>query len=210
MRTFVYVDGFNLYYGSLKDTPYKWLDLKALFVKVLGTDHKILAIRYFTAILSARDDDPDAPTRQMIYLNALQAHIPELSIKRGHFIVKPVTMRLANPEGFKKFARVIKTEEKGSDVNLAVHLLNDAWHNQYDCAVIISNDSDLAESLRLVRKQHKKKIILLVPGNPEERPPSWELKRYSDITMSIPKEAIAASQLPDQIPGTKLRRPKGW
>ena len=35
MRTFVYVDGFNLYYGALKGTPWKWLDLPALFAKVL-------------------------------------------------------------------------------------------------------------------------------------------------------------------------------
>jgi hypothetical protein len=35
MRTFVYVDGFNLYYGAVKGTPYKWLDMRkyATFVK---------------------------------------------------------------------------------------------------------------------------------------------------------------------------------
>jgi len=48
--------------------------------------------------------------------------------------------------------KIVKTEEKGSDVNLAVHLLNDAWLNLYDCAVVISNDSDLAESCRLVSR----------------------------------------------------------
>lgn len=124
--------------------------------------------------------------------------------------LKPVTMRLANPGPFRKFATVIKTEEKGSDVNLAVHLLNDAWHNQYDCAVVISNDSDLAEALRLVKRQHKKQIILLVPGKPEERPPSRVLTRYADRTISIPMEAIIASQRPDHIPGTKLHKPKDW
>ena len=50
-----------------------------------------------------------------------------------------------------EFTQVYKTEEKGSDVNLALHVLNDAWLDQYDCAVIVSNDSDLAESLRLVK-----------------------------------------------------------
>ncbi len=62
-----------------------------------------------------------------------------------------------------KFTRIFKTEEKGSDVNLAVHLLNDAWLNKYECAVIISNDSDLAEPLRLIKQQNGKKIGLISP-----------------------------------------------
>ena len=49
MRTFVYVDGFNLYYGALKGTPFKWLDLVALFGKVLQPRHDILKVKYFTA-----------------------------------------------------------------------------------------------------------------------------------------------------------------
>ena len=42
MRTFVYVDGFNLYYGALKSTSSKWLDLPALFAKILQPHHDIL------------------------------------------------------------------------------------------------------------------------------------------------------------------------
>jgi uncharacterized LabA/DUF88 family protein len=210
MRTFVYVDGFNLYYGAVKGTPYKWLDLKALFTRVLDPACKILAIKYYTAIITARPDDPDAPTRQVTYFNALKAYIPEIYIKYGHFISKPVTMRLEKPTMFRKFASVIKSEEKGSDVNLALHLLNDAWRNQYDCAVLVSNDSDIAETLRLVRKHHKKRIILLVPGNPDIRPPAIQLKRYAHTTISIPMEAIAASQLPNPIPGTTIHKPVTW
>jgi hypothetical protein len=47
MLTNVYVDGFNLYYGCLKGTPYKWLDLGAL-CQVLLPPNKIQRIRYFT------------------------------------------------------------------------------------------------------------------------------------------------------------------
>ena len=49
-------------------------------------------------------------------------------------------MPLANPINKTKFAQVIKTEEKGSDVNIAVHLLNDAWLNNYECAVIMEGN----------------------------------------------------------------------
>jgi uncharacterized LabA/DUF88 family protein len=106
-----------------------------------------------------------------------------------------------------KFVNVIKTEEKGSDVNIAVHLLNDAWLDHYDCAVIVSNDSDLTESLRLVKEQHKKKIGLITPGKTH---PSRELLKYADFTKRIRKGVLGASQLPDPIPGTTIHKPKVW
>ena len=72
MRTYIYVDGFNLYYGRLKDTNYKWLDLKALFLGMLRAQNQIQKIKYYTARVSARPDDLDAPTQQDIYLQALE------------------------------------------------------------------------------------------------------------------------------------------
>ena len=68
MRTYIYVDGFNLYYGALKDTAWKWLDLTALFEKVLQPKHDILAIKYFTAHVSSTPADPLKPQRQEAYL----------------------------------------------------------------------------------------------------------------------------------------------
>jgi hypothetical protein len=59
----VYVDGFNLYYGCLKGTPYRWLDLGALCRTLLPND-AILGIRYCTARVSARVSDPQKPIRQ--------------------------------------------------------------------------------------------------------------------------------------------------
>ena len=60
--------------------------------------------------------------------------------------------------------RYVKVEEKGTDVNLATHLLLDAFDNQYDCAVIISNDSDFELPIKKVITKFKKQIILLIPG----------------------------------------------
>lgn len=210
MRTAVYIDGFNLYYGAIKNTPHKWLDLKALFCRVLKPHHQVVAIKYYTAKVQARPDDLDAPFRQSIYLQALKAHIPELHISYGHFLQSTVSMRLERSIGNQHFARVIKTEEKGSDVNLALHLLNDAWQDLYDCAVVCSNDSDLCEALRLVRKQHRKRIILVVPGNPKLRPPAIQLKRYSNAVLQITTSDLAACQLPSPIPNTNVRKPKQW
>jgi hypothetical protein len=206
MRTYIYIDGFNFYYGAVKRTPYKWLDFKKLFTALLSPTNSIQSIKYFTALVSGRGD-PDRPIRQKTYLRALQSHIPELSIIYGHFLSHEITAPLARPQGTKRFERIIKTEEKGSDVNLAVHVLNDAWLNLYDCAVIVSNDSDLAESLRLIKEQHQKKIGLVFPG---EGHPSKELMQLADFMKRIRLGVLASSQLPDPIPGTTIHKPLAW
>lgn len=64
---------------------------------------------------------------------------------------------------FQQWVEVLKVEEKGSDVNLATTLVNDSWKDLFDCAVIISNDGDLAEALRIVSQERHKQIVLLTP-----------------------------------------------
>lgn len=105
---------------------------------------------------------------------------------------------------------MLKTEEKGSDVNLAVHVLNDAWLDKYDCAVVVSNDSDLAESLRLIKHNHKKTIGLVIPGNPKIRRPSKELCKHADFIKQIREGVLKNSQLPTNIPNTTLKQPDIW
>ena len=212
MRTYIYIDGFNFYYGAVKDTPYKWLDFKKLFGYLLDTSHQIISIKYFTAIVTGKID-PDQPVRQKTYIRALKKYIPEISVYYGKFLSHNVFKPLAYPINKNlfgkniKFVNVIKTEEKGSDVNLSVQLLNDAWLDLHDCAVIVSNDSDLSESLRLVKELHKKKIGLITPGKIH---PSRELLKYSDFTKRVRKGVLAASQLPDLIPGTTIHKPAVW
>ena len=59
---------------------------------------------------------------------------------------------------------VFRTEEKGSDVNLAVHLVNDVHQNTFDCAVVISNDSDLAKAMRIVKDEYRKSQVFSLLG----------------------------------------------
>ncbi len=210
MRTFVYVDGFNLYYGALRGTPYRWLDMKALFQRILNPAHQILQIRYFTARITARPGDPGAPTRQDAYLRALKAHTLNIEIQFGRFLSHPVKMPLVTPTAGQRFAEVIKTEEKGSDVNIAVHLLHDAWHDRFDCAVIVSNDSDLAEALRIVKTEMGKTIGVFVPGEKKIRPVTAQLNRYANFVRYIGAADLAASQLPNPIVGTRISKPAGW
>ena len=207
MRTIVYVDGFNLYFGCLKTTPWKWLDLVALSKVVLQPKHEIVAVRYFTARVPGTLGDPGRPQRQDVYLKALQHFRPEVKAYFGYFRHHKVRMPLADRTGDRRMVEVLRTEEKGSDVNLAVHLLNDCWLDRYECAIVVSNDSDLAEAMRLV-KRHRGKRIGLVKPRPEQE--SDALCAHAHFVRPIRPDGLRKAQLPDRIPGTNFRRPAGW
>lgn len=207
-RTTIYIDGFNLYYGCLKRTSHKWLDLKALFNSLLDSSHDIQKIKYYTATISSRDGNEASRFRQKYYLQALEKYIPEIEIYYGHYLTHEITAKVVNPPP--NFIKVYKTEEKGSDVNLALHVLNDAWLDTYDCAVIVSNDSDLAESLRLVKSQNNKLIGVVFPNTDHKRRPSRELVKYADFIKPIRKNVLINSQLPNRIPGTDIHKPESW
>jgi len=206
-RTIVYVDGFNFYYGAVRATPWKWLDPQALFQKVLDAQNSLVRIKYFTARVQPSLGDPNVHVRQNTYLRALQENCPLVELHYGHFLRHQVRMENADPPP--SSVEVWKNEEKGSDVNLALHVLNDAWLDVYDCAVIVSNDSDLAESLRLIKSQHGKIIGLVTPGAPK-RKTSRQLNQYADFVRPIRTWMLESSQLPDPIPGTTIHKPPGW
>lgn len=208
MRTIVYVDAFNLYYGCLKGTAYRWLDLERLARKMLAANNEVVAIKYFTARVGARPHDPDQPTRQQLYLRAL-ATLPLVQVHFGHYLSHEVTMPLANPPaGGSRYAQVIKTEEKGSDVNLATHLVADAYENAFDVAALVTNDSDLLEPVRLVRSRLNKTVGILNP----QRHPAFVLKREASFFKQIRPAALAASQFADELQDSIgwFRKPAGW
>lgn len=177
-RTNVYVDGFNLYYGSLKSSPYKWLNLLA-FCQQLLPKNNIHQIKYFSALVSAREKDPDQPIRQQTYWRALRT-LPSVSIIEGSFLTKEISMPIArtNPQSY---ARVMKTEEKGSDVNLATHLLNDAHNKDFDIAVMITNDSDLLEPMKIVRDELHLPVGII---NPHQKP-SFQLQSKASFIKQV-------------------------
>ena len=81
--TNVYIDGFNLYYRALKDTPFRWLDLRKLAETLFPQDN-IHRVCYFTARLDARPGNPNQPRRQLIYLRALSM-LPRFEVYYGAF-----------------------------------------------------------------------------------------------------------------------------
>lgn len=204
-RTSVYIDGFNLYYGALKRNPaLKWLDLREMVVQTVAPHHDIREVHYFTAWIKPPPHDPAMERRQSAYIRALEAHVSGFVPHFGQFMTHAVKMRLAADPT--KRVEVLKTEEKGSDVNLAVHLVNDGWQDKYDCAIVVSNDSDLVEAVRIVVNDIGKKVGVLTP-----RPKgSVELRSLATFSRHIKKRYLKVSQLPDHIPGTRISRPSTW
>ncbi len=129
MITSVYIDGFNLYYRALKDTPFRWLDLRKL-AETLSPQDDIRRICYFTARLDVRPGNPNQPRRQLVYLRALET-LPGFEAYYGVFRSGVKRRPLAEPvPGLPTHVLVRDSEEKGSDVNLATRLLVDGFNGE--------------------------------------------------------------------------------
>ena len=205
--TYVYVDGFNLYFGAVRRTPYKWLDPAAMCARLLP-GHDVQRIRYFTARVSARPSNPNAPVHQQMYLRALST-IETLTIHYGHFLQHVVRMPAFKPgPGQERYPLVVKTEEKGSDVNIATHLVADGYEERYACAVLVTNDSDLVEPVRIVRERLGRSVGIL---NPHQHP-SRHLKKHATFFKRIRPGVLRVSQFPNDLADRvgRFHKPSAW
>jgi hypothetical protein len=150
--------------------------------------------------------------RECAALRALET-VPNLTIHYGHFITRTAMRRLVKDRNGKSaYAEVWVTEEKGSDVNLASHLLIDGFRARYDLAVVISNDGDLKEPVHFVRDEHKAHVGILNP-HPNR---SWALSPRDlprgSFYKPIRKGTLKASQFADELHDVSgpFRKPGGW
>jgi hypothetical protein len=210
MRANVYVDGFNLYYGAMKGKGpgYKWLDVSTLAARLQPKD-TINRIRYFTARVGARSGDPQQPQRQQTYLRALRT-IPVLSIHEGHYSTHAKWRPLAHPgpPPAQQYAEVLLTEEKGSDVNLATYLLIDAFNHDCQVAVVITNDSDLAEPIALAQSRLGIMVGVINPHPPKYR--SLQLK--GTFFKQLRDSAVKGCQFPEYLTDARgqFQKPPHW
>ena len=207
LRVAAYIDGFNFYYGAVKDTPYRWLDLGKL-CQLLLPSHEIVKIRYFTSPVIGRSTDPDQAQRQQIYLRALET-VPNLEIHLGQFQVNHIRRPLSvPPKNGPKTASIIDTREKASDVNLASYLLFDAFYDVYDLAVVFSNDSDLETPIRLTTTELSKQVGVYST----RRRVNVRLSEVATWARHVRQGPLSASQFPPTLQdhiGT-ITKPESW
>jgi hypothetical protein len=205
-RTIVYVDGFNLYYGAVRGTHLKWLNLERLF-DLLRPHDAIVKIQYFTALI----DGPTKPNQEA-YLRALGT-LPRVNIVLGKFKKKWVRCATTSCSFVgDRFFQV--PEEKRTDVNIAVFLLDDAYQNAGDHSIVVSGDSDLVPAVSLLKVRFpKKKVTVYVPSRNPKRGAAVELRSVADQHRNLPLNLLPFSQFPDSFPdgaGGLIRKPATW
>ena len=213
-RAIAYIDGYNLYYGLLKGTPHKWLDLWS-FARTLLLPHiDLIAVKYFTAPIRTYPYDLAASDRQKIYLQAIDA-IGNVEVVHGFYSKNKALAPFADPQcascnvTHDGFVPIVKLEEKRSDVNLAVSLVSDAALGKADCFAVITGDSDQVGAIEAVRRLFGKQTIVFNPHSTESR----HLKIAASYYKNIPRDLPAQCQLPDIIPlpnGHTIHRPPAW
>jgi uncharacterized LabA/DUF88 family protein len=201
------VDGFNLYYGLVKDGPHKWLDLEKYFTMLRPDDH-ILKILYFTSLI-----DGPRKQNQEEYLRALRT-CHRVEIVLGKFMKRTVTCRVPScrHQGSRQYTT---TEEKGTDVNIAVRMLDDAHNDRCDNLILVSGDSDLAPVLSLVRRLFPlKRIITYIPAKASAREARYSrsLHDHSHKLSFLPESTLGPAQFPATLTDSNgaFQKPASW
>ncbi|RIH88698.1 NYN domain-containing protein [Calidithermus roseus] len=210
----VYVDGFNLYYGALKGSPYKWLDLEAYFKRIRPND-RIRRIQYFTARVKGKSD-------QAAYLSALSTR-PIVHTEFGLFKSKRIQCGVSSCSytGDRRFPAF---EEKGTDVNIALRMLDDAYQQACDQLILVSADSDLVPALKLIRQRFPQiRIVVYLPyrdvvlpdGSVKHNPrgAARELRSVAHRCKQLPLAELGKAQFPDPLPDGKggfIQKPSSW
>ncbi len=200
-RVTTYIDGFNLYFG-LKTANYQryyWLDVQRLAQQFIRPDQVLTRTKYFTAVISGPSEKRK---RQETYIDALKT-LPDFDISYGQYRSNARTCEVCGAVRY-------QSNEKMTDVNIAVELLSDAFQNNFDTAFLISADSDLCAPLSTISRLFpEKRVIVIFPPNRR----SEDLKRLAKLALSIDHRMLAKSQLPNRITtssGFILERPQRW
>ena len=228
MRTIVYIDGYNLYYGCLKHSEYKWLDLVKLFedhiLKAQAPNASLDQIKFFTAPTLGKfsSHGRESEQFQQRYHRALTQLYPEtVDITRGYFSSAkahlPVFKQPVDP---KDRTPVWRLEEKETDVNIALSIYRDCSKGIVDQVIVVSNDSDLVPVLAAIKDDFGDRIqrgVVLPLTQPTDgdarRPGNTGLSLLSHWTRHhIRNDELQQSQLPAKIPTNKkaILKPERW
>lgn len=199
-RVLGFVDGFNLYFG-LREAGYKrllWLDVSKLVANLCKPRQTYLGVNYFTARINGPGPKRD---RQKVLLEAYET----LTDCQVHFGVYQSSSRTCAFCG----AQWTQSSEKMTDVNIAVEMLSAAALDEFDTALLISADSDLAPAVQKTIELYKKRVVIAFPP----KRASQRLSTLASGFFHIARGQLAKSQLPEEVTrpdGFVLRRPSSW
>ena len=171
-RVFVYVDGFNLYHAinELRNDSLKWLCLRRLSESMISEREELESVKYFSAYATWI---PDAHKRHRAYVAALKAE--GVKFIPGQFKKKFLKCKVCH-------ARYQTHEEKETDVNIGIHLIRDAFEDQFDRALVITADTDIRSAVDMARSIAGTKSIDVV-SPPKRMGRSRSLKPLFEISV---------------------------
>jgi uncharacterized LabA/DUF88 family protein len=229
MRTAFFIDGYNLFYGLLANTPYKWLDLPALLTHITTIENpksKTANIYYFSSPVKPElaSRGTQSKEAQDSYIRALKAC--GVSVTMGRHTLEPAQAprfidKSTRPSRQDKVA-IWKLEEKETDVNLAVSMyrllskqqaLN--TEDQIQQVVLVSADTDIGPALLAIKEDFPHITIGVILPHREgiKRGAPGTLRNQANWMRTIVKnEELAAHQLPDKVPTKKkpVFKPDYW
>lgn len=229
-RTAVYIDGYNLYYGRLRGTQFKWLDLIKFienFLQQRDQNEQLIFVHLFTAyaLASFAGHRQSSVEAQSSYIRALSKKYPDqFRVTYGkHTFDKNGSLLPTFIEG-QLYDRTVRSrvwllEEKKTDVNLAITMYRDVARGICDRIILVSNDSDAEPSLKAIREDFPNVMVgVITPIHPPkgldaDRRLSGSLAKQADwIIRSIADTDLSNAQLPDTIPTNKkpIRKPNYW
>ncbi|MFV3413809.1 NYN domain-containing protein [Pseudomonas nitroreducens] len=229
MRTAFFVDGYNLFYGLLAGTPFKWLDLPSLLQHVLHVqqpESQIASISYYTAGVK-----PDLASRGVLskqaqdtYIRALKAQGVEVHFGRHRLEPgrAPRFVDKRTPASRSDQVDIWQLEEKETDVHLAISMYrlankqgNAPVEDRIDQIVLVSADTDMAPALRALREDFPRlQIGVILPHREGIRrePPGSLLECAHWTRRLITFEELSAHQFPSRVPTRKKPacKPEYW
>ena len=229
MKTICYVDGFNLFYGCLKHSEFKWLDLVHLIKNQIlhsqSPQSELIVVKFFTANIRAKlaSRGSLAEKSQQDYHRALERCYPDkIKIIKGYYSTPKQEWMLnyVKPPSKAQRVPVWRMEEKQTDVNIAIEAYRDAAKGNAEHQVFISNDSDLEPALNAIKEDFSDiQIGLIMPvrfnneSGVTKQHDNKRLSKHADWTRRyITEDELSASQLPVKVPTKKkpIIKPEYW
>lgn len=197
-RTSFYVDGFNLYHVLDRFCPEcKWLDLRRVLRSVIPASESISDLYYFSALAHWK---PERVFRHRAYIDALKAS--GVAVVLGRFKDKERRCRLCQKS-------YVAHEEKRTDVNVALRMLEDAMDDRYDTAILVSGDTDFVPVLAAIKRRFpEKRVGVMAPLGSR----ATELKMVADFFIKMKRHHLKANQFPDVVetPQKRIVKPEQW
>ena len=191
MRVKVYIDGFNLYHAIDEIRPYKahlkWVDLWGLSESLIKPSENLVGVEYFSAF---KKTNIARFKRHEQYVAALEYQ--GVSTNMGKFKQKKTKCMAACKQEFTAW------EEKETDVHIAVKMVEDAFTDQFDKAILITADTDLIPPMESIRSYHSDKVVVVIA------PPKRKGRcRALNPIYEIPTSKINQNLLPENATDKK-------